>query len=177
MTKPATATPSGLRPTATITRAKLSPARLAALLAMVSSLGVAPPPVAAAPVPATAAATSPATTTALTPRQPALQTPWFRLFSDFRFDLYDAVLTAATALRKKEADPLHGACFDRLSREERSAWDAAVAYYAQTVAASDDFSRERLVVRATLAGYGPRLDDDDRRGLALALLFLDAGAN
>ena len=109
-------------------------------------------------------------------RQPVLQTPWFRFHSDFEFNLYDAVLTAATARRRQQPDPSHGGCFGSLALEERSAWDAAVGYYAQTVAATPDFSRERFVVRTRLAGFAPDLDDDDRRDLALSLLFLDAAS-
>ncbi len=113
---------------------------------------------------------------AVEPRQPVLATPWFRLHSDFDFNLYDAVLTSATARRQGRPDPLHGDCFAGLVPEERSAWDAAVGYYADTVAATSDFSRERFVVRTRLAGFAPELDDDDRRDLALSLLFLDAAS-
>lgn len=123
-----------------------------------------------------AAAAPAAEPTAPAARQPVLTTPWFRFFSDFEFDLYDAVLTAATERRQERPDPLHGDCFAALVQEERSAWDAAVAYYADTVAATSDFSRERFIVRTRLAGFAPALDDDDRRDLALSLLFLDAAA-
>jgi hypothetical protein len=111
-------------------------------------------------------------------RQPVLETPWFTFYSHFGFNLYDAVLTSATARRAKSADPLHdGGCFASLVQEERSAWDAAVSYYAETVAATSDFSRERAIVRAHLAGIEiPDLDDDDRRDLRLSLLFLRAAA-
>jgi len=109
-------------------------------------------------------------------RQPVLETPWFRFYSDFDVNLYDAVLTAATARRREQPDPLHGDCFASLVQEERSAWDAAVVYYAETVAATGDFSRERFIVRTRLAGFAPELDDDDRRDLALSLLFLDAAS-
>lgn len=99
---------------------------------------------------------------------------WFRFYSDFRFNLYDAVLTAATARRSSKPDPFHSECFDKLVIEEQRAWDAAVIYFSETVAATADFSRERFVVRTRLAGNTPELDDDDRRDLALSLLFLDA---
>jgi hypothetical protein len=69
-----------------------------------------------------------------------------------------------------------GACFGALVQEERSAWDAAVGYYAETVAATGDFSRERAIVRAHLIGAELRLDDDDRRDLRLSLLLLRAAA-
>lgn len=112
------------------------------------------------------------------PRQPVLETPWFTFYSHFGFNLYDAVLTSATARREKSADPLHdGGCFASLVQEERSAWDAAVSYYAETVAATSDFSRERAIVRAHLAGIEiSDLDDDDRRDLRLSLLFLQSAA-
>jgi len=110
-------------------------------------------------------------------RQPVLETPWFTLHSHFGFNLYDAVLTSATERRAKRADPVHdGACFAKLVQEERSAWDAAVGYYAETVAATSDFSRERAIVRARLIGADLKLDDDDRRDLGLSLLFLNAAA-
>lgn len=110
-------------------------------------------------------------------RQPVLETPWFTFYSHFGFNLYDAVLTSATERRAKRADPLHeGTCFASLVQEERSAWDAAVGYYAETVAATSDFSRERAIVRAHLSGVAITLDDDDRRDLGLSLLFLRAAA-
>jgi len=110
-------------------------------------------------------------------RQKVLETPWFTFYSHFGFNLYDAVLTSATARRDKGADPLHeGGCFGSLVQEERSAWDAAVSYYAETVAATSDFSRERAIVRAHLADVEISLDDDDRRDLQLSLLFLRAAA-
>lgn len=112
------------------------------------------------------------------PRQAVLETPWFTFYSHFGFNLYDAVLTSATARRDKKADPLHGGgCFAALVQEERSAWDAAVSYYAETVAATHDFSRERTIVRAHLTGIEIEdLDDDDRRDLRLSLLFLRTAA-
>jgi hypothetical protein len=110
-------------------------------------------------------------------RQAVLETPWFTFYSHFGFNLYDAVLTSATERRAQRADPLHeGACFASLVQEERGAWDAAVSYYAGTVAATGDFSRERAIVRAHLAGIEISLDDDDRRDLHLSLLFLRAAA-
>jgi len=83
---------------------------------------------------------------------------------------------APTGASEGEPDPLHGECFSGLVQEERSAWDAAVGYYTETVAATSDFSRERFVVRTRLAGYSPDLSDDDRRDLALSLIFLDAAS-
>ncbi len=110
-------------------------------------------------------------------RQPVAETPWFTFHSHFGFNLYDAVLTSATARRDKRADPLHeGPCFSALVLEERAAWDAAVSYYAETVAATHDFGRERAIVRAHLTGIEIPLDDDDRRDLRLSLLFLRAAA-
>ena len=109
-------------------------------------------------------------------RRPVVETPWFVFYSDFDFNLYDAVLTSATAQRRERPDPLHGECFSGLVQEERSAWDAAVGYYAETVAATGDFSQERWLIRTRLAGFEPDLDDDARRDLALALLFLRAAA-
>jgi hypothetical protein len=105
-----------------------------------------------------------------------LETPWFRFYSDFDVNLYDAVLTAATARIEKKPDPLHGECFDKLVQEERSAWDAAIGYFADTVAKTGDFSRERLIVRTRLAGFTMTLDEDDQRDLALSLTFLDAAS-
>jgi len=109
-------------------------------------------------------------------RQPVLETPWFAFFSDFDFNLYDAVLASATARRRERPESLHGECFAALVQEERSAWDATVAYYSETVAATGDFSRERFIVRSRLAELGAELDDDDRRDLTLSLLFLRAAA-
>lgn len=110
-------------------------------------------------------------------RRAVLETPWFTFYSHFGFNLYDAVLASATERRAKRADPIHdGDCFASLVQEERSAWDAAVSYYAETVATTRDFSRERAIVRAHLTGVEISLDDDDRRDLRLALLFLQAAA-
>lgn len=112
------------------------------------------------------------------PRQAVLETPRFVFYSHFGFNLYDALLTSAGARLKKQPDPVHeGSCFAALAREERSAWDAAVSYYAETVAATDDFSRDRTVVRSALTGIQVSpLDDDERRDRRLALLFLQAAA-
>jgi len=111
------------------------------------------------------------------PRQAVVETPWFTFYSHFGFNLYDAVLTSATARLRERPDPLHdGDCFAALVQEEKSAWDAAVSYYAETVAATSDFSRERAIVRAHLAGIEIKLDDDDHRDLGLSLLFLRAAA-
>ena len=48
------------------------------------------------------------------PREAVLATPWFRFHSDFDFNLYDAVLTSATARLQEKPDPLHGDCFGTL---------------------------------------------------------------
>jgi hypothetical protein len=110
-------------------------------------------------------------------RQAVRETPWFTFYSHFGFNLYDAVLTSATARLAKRADPLHeGGCFASLVQEERSAWDAAVGYYAEAVAKTSDFSRERMIVRAHMAGVEIVLNDDDRRDLGLSILFLRAAA-
>lgn len=110
-------------------------------------------------------------------REAVLETPWFTFYSHYGFNLYDAVLTSATARRAKRVDPIQdGDRFASLVQEQRSAWDAAVGYYAETVATTSDFSRERAIVRAHLAGVEIALNDDDRRDLGLALLFLRAAA-
>ncbi len=124
-----------------------------------------------------AAAQTPPAPDDLGARQPVLVTPWFTFHSHFGFNLYDAVLTSADARRAERPDPLReGGCFAALVAEERGAWDAAVGYYAATVAATHDFSRERTIVRTHLAGLPIDLDDDDRRDLGLSLLFLRAAA-
>ncbi len=111
------------------------------------------------------------------PRQAVAETPWFTFYSHFGFNLYDAVLTSATERRAKRADPLHeGGCFSALAQGERSAWDAAVGYYTETVAATHDFSRGRTIVRSHLTGIAIIPEDDDRRDLGLSLLFLQAAA-
>ncbi|MEM7482852.1 MAG: hypothetical protein AAF481_16890 [Acidobacteriota bacterium] len=110
-------------------------------------------------------------------RRPITETPWFNFYSDFAFNVYDAVLTSATAQRRDRPDPFaQGECWERLIQEDRSAWSAAVHYFAETVAGTYDFSRERTIIRARLVGIEIDLDDDDRRDLALSLLFLRAAA-
>jgi hypothetical protein len=131
------------------------------------------------PLPAAEVAASPvhAVPEEIGPRVPVLETPRFIFHSSFDFNLYDALLTSATERRAKRPDPVHdGDCFAALPQEERSAWDAAAGYYAETVAATSDFSQERRIVRAALLGVEVPLDDDDRRDLALSLLFLRAAA-
>lgn len=96
---------------------------------------------------------------------------WFRFHSDFEFNLYDALLASADARRRERQDPFASSCFASLVAEERSAWEAAVGYFAATIATTSDFSRERFVLRTRLAGFSVPLDDDDRRDLELALLF------
>jgi hypothetical protein len=84
-------------------------------------------------------------------RQAVAQTPWFTFYSHFGFNLYDALLTSAAARREQKADPVHeGECFGKLVQEARSAWNAAVSYYAEAVASTRDFSRERAVIRSHL---------------------------
>ncbi len=139
---------------------------------ILAALAILAAPAARAAQPPAAAATD-----ELGAREVVLATPWFTFDSHFGFNLYDAVLTSASARRGKRPDPLHeGECFAALVQEERSAWDTAVAYYSETVAATSDFSRERTVVRTHLAGIELELDDDDRRDLGLSLLFLRAAA-
>lgn len=139
--------------------------RIAAAVALAAS--------AAAGLPAVAAEPAGGATEA---RRPVRETAWFAFHSDFDFNLYDAVLTSATARRRERPDPMHDDCFAGLVGEERSAWDAAVGYYAATVAATRDFSRERFVVRSRLAGLPATLDADDVRDRDLSLLFLRAAA-
>lgn len=110
-------------------------------------------------------------------RQPVQSSPHFRLYSHFGFNLYDELLAQGTArLREGEAPGLDESCFSELSREERSAWEAAVGYYAEALASTSTFSRERFVVRAHLAEIDFEMDADARRDLGLALLFLRAAA-
>lgn len=147
---------------------------MALLLAAVASVEAqpraAPPPMPAAPYPVQEIELP-------GERQPVLVTPYFAFYSHLGFNLYDALLTSATAKRRDRPDPMHeGECFEGLVGEEKSAWDAAVAYYADTVAATHDFSRERYVVRAGLTGIAIDMDADDRRDLGLYLLFLRAAA-
>lgn len=110
-------------------------------------------------------------------RQPVQSSPHFVLYSHFGFNLYDELLAQGAAhLREGEAPRLDESCFSELSREERSAWEAAVGYYAEALASTSTFSRERFVVRAHLAEIDLEMAADDRRDLDLALLFLRAAA-
>ncbi len=104
---------------------------------------------------------------------------YFTFYSDFAFNLYDALLSAATARTAHRTEDLEdaesGACFDRLPREQRSAWHEAVDYFATNVAATYTFSRERFAFRSHLAQLMiDDLDDDDGEDLRLGLLFMQA---
>lgn len=112
-------------------------------------------------------------------RQVVAETRHFAFHSDFGFNLYDAVLAAATARTAHRSEGWSGAaaeCLDGLSRERRSAWDAAVDYFATNVASTWDFSRERYAFRSHLAGLPNDSDGGDAGALELGLLFLEAAA-
>lgn len=110
------------------------------------------------------------------PRMPVAETRFFAFYSDFDFNLYDALLRAAAARSQHLREGMEGECFDKLSREQRSAWSEAVDYFATNVASTWDFSQERYVFRAHLAGLPNEMDSDGRSDLALGLLFLEAAA-
>lgn len=110
-------------------------------------------------------------------RTPVAETEFFTFYSALDFNLYDALLAAAADRASQRVEAMqgeHGSCFDELRREERSAWNAAVDYYAINVASTSDFSRERTVLRTTLIGRPLEDGEGDATRRQLGLLFLEA---
>ena len=115
------------------------------------------------------------------PREPVLATPRFALYSDYQFNLHDALLAAGTARRAGQpeyfaAEP-HVTCFNGLSAAQRSAWNRAVDYYADIIATGSAFDQQQILPRLELLW---RSDDwargDDRTAIVIARSFRSAAA-
>jgi hypothetical protein len=114
-------------------------------------------------------------------REPVLTTPHFALYSDFAFNLHDALLAAGTARRAKQPERFVGepeaACFNGLPEPQRAAWNRAVDYYADVVAAGGAFDRPQMLPRLELLWSSDEwAEGDDRTFIAIARSFRAAAA-
>jgi hypothetical protein len=114
-------------------------------------------------------------------REPVLTTPHFALYSDFAFNLHDALLAAGTARRAKQperfgAEP-DAQCFNGLPEAQRAAWNRAVDYYAEVIAVGGAFDRQQMLPRLELLW---RSDEwargDERTFIVIARSFRAAAA-
>ncbi|MDY7094277.1 MAG: hypothetical protein SX243_15000 [Acidobacteriota bacterium] len=110
-------------------------------------------------------------------REPVLETHHFTFYSHFGFNLYDALLTTATGQLKDREDPLRSTeCFADLGKSQRAGWEAAVDYFADTVAATSDFSTERFVLRSYLANLDIDFSAESQEYRRVSILLLRAAA-
>jgi hypothetical protein len=113
-------------------------------------------------------------------REPVLATPHLALYSDFAFNLHDALLAAGTARRAKQperfAEP-DATCFNGLPEAQRAAWNRAVDYYADIIAVGGAFDRQQVLPRLELLW---RSDEwargDERASIVIARSFRAAAA-
>jgi hypothetical protein len=113
--------------------------------------------------------------------EPVLVTPHFRFYSDYEVNLHDALVAAGTARRAGAAERFgadsDAACFDGLPAAERAAWNRAVDYYAEIVAAGSAFDRQQMLPRlALLFGSDDWARGDERTFIVLARSFRSAAA-
>jgi hypothetical protein len=115
------------------------------------------------------------------PREPVLTTPHFALYSDYHFNLHDALVAAGTARRAGQpeafaAEP-DATCFGGLPAAQRAAWNRAVDYYAEIIATGGSFDQVRMLPRLELLF---RNDDwargDDGTFIAITRSFRAAAA-
>jgi hypothetical protein len=115
------------------------------------------------------------------PREPVLATPHFALYSDFSFNLHDALLAAGTARRAGQSERFavepDATCFNGLPEPQRAAWNHAVDYYAEIIATGQFFDRAQMLPRLDLLW---RTDDwasgDERTFITIVRSFRSAAA-
>jgi hypothetical protein len=113
--------------------------------------------------------------------EPVLVTPRFRFYSDHEVNLHDALVAAGTARRAGAAERFGAApetaCFDGLPAAERAAWNRAVDYYAEVVAAGSGFDRRQMLPRLELLfRTADWARGDERTFIVLARMFRSAAA-
>jgi hypothetical protein len=100
-------------------------------------------------------------------REPVVMTAHFALYSDFAFNLHDALLAAGTARRAQRPErfgsEVDTACFNGLPEAQRAAWNRAVDYYAEIVAAGQFFDRVQVLPRLELLWRADDWAQDDER--------------
>lgn len=114
-------------------------------------------------------------------RAPLATTAHFAFYSDFDFNLHDALLAAGTARRAGQAERFgtetDSACFAGLPPPQQFAWHQAVDYYAEVIAAGQSFDRAQLLPRlALLFGFEDWASGDERTFIAIARNFRSAAA-
>jgi hypothetical protein len=114
-------------------------------------------------------------------REPVATTPHFAFYSDFSFNLHDALVAAGTARRTAQAERFaaepEATCFNELPPEQRAAWNRAVDYYAEIIAAAQAFDRPQLLPRLELLwGTEEWARGDDRLLITITRAFRSAAA-
>ncbi len=113
-------------------------------------------------------------------RVPVATMAHFVFYSDFETNLNDALINAGVARRFHKPQLFHDgdevACFGKLPPFERSAWERAVDYYAETISPSGPVSFQRYLLYAQLAGFDDALNEEDRRYVEIAQSFRAAAA-
>ena len=113
-------------------------------------------------------------------RSPVLTTPHFTFSSDFDTNLNDALNAAGVAHRGGKPELFHSGaeapCFGELPPSARSAWDAAVGYYAEIVSPADWTERQQYLIRVQLAEIDDELKEDGARQFVEIAASLRAAA-
>ncbi len=114
-------------------------------------------------------------------RTPILTTPHFALYSDFDFNLNDALIAAGLARKDKKPEPMQSAaeaaCLGKLPASARAGWNGAVDYYREIISPARWSDRPQYLVRVQLAGFDEELEDPaDRQFVDIAEGFRAAAA-
>lgn len=98
-------------------------------------------------------------------RTPVATTSRFAFYSDFDFNLNDALIAAGVARKSGKPKLFHAgaeaevSCFGKLPPSARAAWERAVDYYAEIISPADSFARQQYLIRVQLAGIDEELTD------------------
>ncbi|MEJ2127712.1 MAG: hypothetical protein P8X81_02580 [Woeseiaceae bacterium] len=100
-------------------------------------------------------------------------------YSDFEFNLHDALLTAGVERRFGRSELFQAgdeqACFEALAPSAQTGWDLAVDYYSKIVSPHEFNDRQQFLPRLNLAGIGEP-DDRESQFLDIAAGFRVAAA-
>jgi hypothetical protein len=115
------------------------------------------------------------------PREPVLTTPHFAVYSDYHFNLHDALVAAGTARRAGQpesfaAEP-DATCFNDLPAAQRAAWNRAVDYYAEIIATGSGFDSAQILPRLELLWRNDEwASGDERTFIVIARSFRSAAS-
>jgi hypothetical protein len=109
-------------------------------------------------------------------RSPVLATPHFAFYSRFDANLNDALIAAGLARKNGKPELFRAgteaACFEKLPKSLRAAWNEAVDYYAEIVSPGGFGRSEQFRVRLQLAGFDDELTkDEDREYVGIVASF------